>query len=40
MEEDIERTEKDLITTMGVSLASEQKMFYDYLHLSPIKVML
>ncbi|XP_060560724.1 intermembrane lipid transfer protein Vps13-like isoform X2 [Ruditapes philippinarum] len=38
MEEDIERTEKDLITTMGVSLASEQKMFYDYLHLSPIKV--
>lgn len=23
---------------MGLSLASEQKMFYDYLHLSPIKV--
>ncbi|XP_053387649.1 intermembrane lipid transfer protein VPS13A-like isoform X4 [Mercenaria mercenaria] len=38
LEDDIERTEKDLITTMGVSLASEQKMFYDYLHLSPIKV--
>ncbi|KAL4216396.1 Vacuolar protein [Mactra antiquata] len=38
LEEDIERTQKDLITTMGLSLANEQKMFYDYLHLSPLKV--
>ncbi|XP_052785478.1 intermembrane lipid transfer protein VPS13A-like [Mya arenaria] len=38
LEEDIERTKQDLVTTMGLSLASEQKMFYDYLHLSPIKV--
>ncbi|XP_052264161.1 intermembrane lipid transfer protein VPS13A-like [Dreissena polymorpha] len=38
LDEDIEKTRQDLITTMGLSLASENKMFYDHLHLSPIKV--
>ncbi|KAH3865967.1 hypothetical protein DPMN_029015, partial [Dreissena polymorpha] len=38
LDEDIEKTQQDLITTMNLSLASEQKMFYDHLHLSPIKV--
>ena len=37
-EEDYKLTQVDLMKAMGLSLAVEQKQFYDYLHLSPIKV--
>nr|KAG5695916.1 hypothetical protein BaRGS_017354 [Batillaria attramentaria] len=36
--EDVGKTEKTLIDVAGLSLAEEQKNFYDYLHFSPIKV--
>ena len=39
-EDDYKKTQVDLMQAMGLSLAVEQKQFYDYLHLSPIKVIL
>lgn len=36
--EDIVMTQKSLMEHAGLSLAEEQKNFYDYLHFSPIKV--
>ncbi|XP_052084958.1 intermembrane lipid transfer protein VPS13A-like isoform X11 [Mytilus californianus] len=38
MEEDYKRVHVTLIEDAGLSLAQEQKNFYDYLHFSPIKV--
>ncbi|KAK7482167.1 hypothetical protein BaRGS_00026632, partial [Batillaria attramentaria] len=36
--EDVAQTEKTLFEVAGLSLAEDQKNFYDYLHFSPIKV--
>ncbi|KAK7096181.1 hypothetical protein V1264_005509 [Littorina saxatilis] len=36
--EDVKTTEKTLMDVAGLSLAEEQKNFYDYLHFSPIKI--
>lgn len=36
--EDIKLSEKSLMNLVGLSLSEEQKNFYDYLHLSPLKV--
>ncbi|XP_041355806.1 vacuolar protein sorting-associated protein 13A-like isoform X2 [Gigantopelta aegis] len=35
---DCNKNEEDLMIVVGVSLAQEQKNFYDYLHFSPIKI--
>ncbi|XP_025082324.1 vacuolar protein sorting-associated protein 13C-like [Pomacea canaliculata] len=36
--EDIKLSEKSLMNLVGLSLSEEQKNFYDYLHLSPLKI--
>lgn len=36
--EDCKTIDKELMEEIGVSLAEQQKNFYDYLHFSPIKV--
>lgn len=36
--QDLDSTEKTLMVVAGLSLAEEQKNFYDYLHFSPIKI--
>jgi hypothetical protein len=35
---DLTMTEKTLMDVAGLSVAEEQKNFYDYLHFSPVKV--
>ncbi|XP_048251088.1 vacuolar protein sorting-associated protein 13A-like isoform X4 [Haliotis rufescens] len=37
-EADVKKTDAKLMDVVGLSLAEEQKNFYDYLHLSPIKI--
>ncbi|XP_067654011.1 intermembrane lipid transfer protein VPS13A-like isoform X3 [Haliotis asinina] len=37
-ESDLKKTDAKLMDVVGLSLAEEQKNFYDYLHLSPIKI--
>ena len=38
LEEDLKVVYTELLEEAGLSLAEEQKNFYDYLHFSPIKV--
>lgn len=40
METDLKTVYTELLDEAGLSLAEEQKNFFDYLHFSPIKVRL